>query len=104
MEGGVRATTNPAQGRNENRGVRVMTTKKPAAVLAAAALLGMSYGAQAHVISLDPIIQKVSLGDTVEVDVDMFFSEATLGGAFDLFYNSTQLEFVSFAFDDFFYN
>jgi hypothetical protein len=34
----------------------------------------------------------------------MAFSEATLGGAFDLCYDPTQLEFVSFSFDDFFYN
>jgi hypothetical protein len=81
-----------------------MRTKKLASVLAAATLLGMSYGSEAHVISLDPIGQKVSLGDTFEVDINMFFSEATLGGAFDLFYDSTQVEFVSFAFDDFFYN
>jgi hypothetical protein len=81
-----------------------MTTKKLASVLAAAALLGTSYGAEAHVISLDPIIQKVSLGDTFEVDINMAFSEATLGGAFDLFYDPAHVEFVSFSFDDFFYN
>jgi hypothetical protein len=81
-----------------------MTTKKLASVLAAAALWATSFGAQAHVISLDPIAQKVSLGDTFEVDINIFFQEATVGGAFDLFYDSTQVEFVSFAFDDFFFN
>src|SRR5262245_64951073 len=81
-----------------------MTTKKLAPVLAAAALWATSYGAQAHVISLDPIGQKVVVGDTFSVDINIFFSEATIGGAFDLFYDPTHVEFVSFDFDDFFFN
>src|SRR5262249_16376257 len=93
-----------AQGRNDNRGVRVMTTKKFAPVLAAAALWMTSLGAGANVIALDPIGQKVGLGDTVEVQITSFFGEARIGGAFDLFYDPTQLEFVSFAFDDHFFN
>lgn len=81
-----------------------MMTKNAAPLLAALALSVASYSAQASVISLDPVGQTVRVGDVFSVQISMFFPEATVGGAFDLFYDPTQLAFVSFEFDPTFFN
>ncbi len=49
-------------------------------------------------LSLDPAFQEVGLGSQVTVDLRMQFDEATVGGGLDLFYDPTQLDFVSFQF------
>jgi hypothetical protein len=81
-----------------------MMTKKLAPVLAAASLWTASFGAQANVISLDPIGQVVGMGQTFALTISAFFEEPTVGGSFDLFYDPTQLAFVSFEFDEHFLN
>ena len=81
-----------------------MMTKKAAPLLAAVALWVASSGAQANVISLAPVGQSVGVGDVFSVQISMYFTEATVGGAFDLFYDPTQLSFVSFEFDETFFN
>jgi hypothetical protein len=81
-----------------------MMTKKVAAFIAAASLWAASFGAQANVISLDPIGQFVGVGQTFSVEISAFFEEATVGGSFDLFYDPTQIAFVSFEFDEHFLN
>jgi hypothetical protein len=81
-----------------------MMTRKLAPLFAAATLWMASAGAHANVISLSPIGQTVGLNQMVSVDISAFFAESTVGGAFDLFYDASKLEFVSFDFDDHFYN
>jgi hypothetical protein len=81
-----------------------MMTKKAAPLLAAAALTAASLGAHANEISLGPVDQSVGIGDVFSVEISMSFEEATVGGAFDLFYDPTQLSFVSFEFDSEFFN
>jgi hypothetical protein len=82
----------------------VMMKKTLARSLAAAALLIGSAGAQANVISLEPIGQEVGLHHTFSLEISSFFAEATVGGSFDLFYDPTLFEFVSFEFDENFLN
>ena len=52
-----------------------------------------------NMISLTPVAQEESLGETVLVTLQMQFDEATLGGGVDLLFDPSVLDFVSFEFD-----
>ncbi len=51
-------------------------------------------------ITLSPELQGVSIGNVVTIDISMdFSSDPTIGGGFDVFYDSSLLSFGSFVFD-----
>jgi hypothetical protein len=81
-----------------------MTRRALVTRLVGVMLGGLGLTAQANVISLDPTTITTGPGMQFAVDVHASFEEATVGGAFDLFYDATTLEFVSFTFDDDFFN
>lgn len=58
--------------------------------------------AQANVISLVPVGQAAGVGQQVSFSIEMDFFQATVGGAFDLFYDAALLDFQSFDFDSHF--
>lgn len=51
-------------------------------------------------ISLTPISQEASLGETVLVTLQFQFDDATLGGGVDVVFDESVLGFVSFEFDE----
>jgi hypothetical protein len=73
--------------------------------LAIAVLVSISIGfpvRAAHalnLISLTPLTQEASLGESVAVTLLMQFDESTLGGGVDLLFDESMLAFVSFDFD-----
>jgi hypothetical protein len=73
--------------------------------LAIAVLVSISIGfplRAAHalnLISLTPLTQEASLGESVVVTLQMQFDESTLGGGVDLLFEESILAFVSFDFD-----
>ncbi len=75
-------------------------------IQAGAALSALAFGgaANAAIISIDPFAQFATEGDEISISISVAFDEATVGGAFDLFYDATRLEFVSFEFDSDFIN
>jgi hypothetical protein len=72
-----------------------------AIIVLAGIWLGFAAGAARalNIVSLTPITQEVSLGETVLVSVEIQFDDPTLGGGIDLLFDESVLEFVSFAFD-----
>ena len=75
--------------------------------LAAVAALGFAgQSAMANVVSLTPLTQTQDLvtGNKFSLELRIDFLEETVGGAFDLFYNTDVLDFVSFTYDDDFLN
>ncbi len=52
-----------------------------------------------NIVSLDPVTQDVSVGETVFVTMQIQFDEPTLGGGVDLLFDESVLAFVSFEFD-----
>jgi hypothetical protein len=77
-----------------------MLRKKTKQFLSALLLGVFATGTQAATISLDPDLATVNLGDQIVIDINMDFTDdATLGGGFDVFFDSTRVSFVSFVFD-----
>ena len=76
-----------------------MATRKLLPLFAALVLTAYGSAAYANVVSLSPTVQVVGVGDEVSFDIDIDFINSTVGGAFDVFYNPSILEFVSFEFD-----
>lgn len=52
-----------------------------------------------NIISPTPVSYEASLGERVELILQMQFDEATLGGGVDLLFDPSVLDFVSFEFD-----
>ncbi len=52
-----------------------------------------------NIVSLAPVTQDVSVGETVFVTMQIQFDEPTLGGGVDLLFDESVLAFVSFEFD-----
>lgn len=62
-------------------------------------LLSASFAAHGATLSLSPSAQTAVVGDAITLTVSGEFGAAgTLGGGFDIFYDSTLLQFVSFEF------
>lgn len=81
-----------------------MATRFLKSLTAAVMLMGLSTAASANVISVSPAGQLAEIGDTVTVDLSMSFLQSTVGGSFDLTYDPTLLNLVSFDFDADFIN
>ncbi|MEM6640344.1 MAG: VPLPA-CTERM sorting domain-containing protein [Pseudomonadota bacterium] len=69
--------------------------------LTAVATLGLAApAAMANVISLTPLTQIVDPGEEFTLEVRMDFLQETVGGAFDVFYDTALVDFVSFTYND----
>jgi hypothetical protein len=75
-----------------------MKMKKLLGVFFALTLFSVGTAAQANSIILAPSTVTTAPG-TVQVQLFMDFTESTLGGGIDVFYNSSILDFLSFTFD-----
>lgn len=77
-----------------------LNTLKGLAAVAALGLAGQS--AMANVVSLTPLTQTADLdtGTKFYLELRVDFLEETVGGSFDLFYNTDLVDFVSFTYDD----
>jgi hypothetical protein len=66
-----------------------------------AALIGLPAGATRalNLVSLDPVVDDVSVGETVLVLVQMQFDEPTIGGGLEVLFDQSILEFSGFDFD-----
>ena len=63
--------------------------------------IGLPVGAARalNVMSLTPVAQEASLGESVLVTLQMEFDDPTLGGGVEVLFDESVLEFVSFVFD-----
>ena len=61
-----------------------------------ALLMMLALPARANLISLNPSALTASLGQAVAVDIQIDFADLTVGGAFDVLYDPTALQFSSF--------
>jgi hypothetical protein len=66
-----------------------------------AALIGLPAGAARalNLISLTPVVDDVSVGETVLVLVQMQFDDSTIGGGIEVLFDQSILEFSGFDFD-----
>ncbi|MFK8014228.1 MAG: hypothetical protein AB8G17_02140 [Gammaproteobacteria bacterium] len=78
--------------------MKLKTLKGTVAALAVGLL---SHGAFANVISLTPLTQTQTLDEGTKfiVELRMDFLQETVGGSFDLFYNTEVLDFMQFTYD-----
>ena len=77
-----------------------MTNRNLRRLCLAGVLAGAMGAAQAVTISASPSSQTVALGDPASLSITLDFTDnPTLGGGFDVFYDSVMLDFVSFVFD-----
>ncbi len=67
--------------------------------LAALALGLFSQVSHANVISISPTTSTVGIGQEFTLDITMEFLQETVGGAFDLIYDTNIFDVVSFAYD-----
>ena len=78
-----------------------MSTKTFTYAVACTVLLAASTAASAASISALPVQGTIAIGDTVTIQLaGDFRSLSTLGGGFDVFFDSSHLGFVSFGFSD----
>ena len=67
--------------------------------IAALVMLSASQAAALNLIELSPTTQAVTVGDQVDISLNMNFDDLTTGGGFEVSYNGLALSFVSFSFD-----
>ena len=58
-----------------------------------------SHAALANVISLTPLIQEVGTDSKFALEIRMDFTQETVGGSFDLFYNTDLVDFMTFTYN-----
>ena len=76
-----------------------MILRKILPLVAALAMISIGSTTYANVISFDDPAQAALVGDVVTFDIEMDFINSTVGGSFDVFYDSSLLSFISFEFD-----
>lgn len=62
-------------------------------------LFGLAANVNANSITAVPASPSINVGSQVSVDLNMVFTDTTVGGAFDLFYDPAVLGLVSFTYD-----
>jgi hypothetical protein len=67
--------------------------------IAALVILSASQAAALNSIELSPTTQSVTVGDQVNISLNMNFDDLTTGGGLEVSYDALALSFVSFSFD-----